>query len=84
MLRDKTVLIVDDEPAIRDMLRMVLEKAGYRCFEATNGQQARAIILNEQPSLVLLDWMLPGYQWHCAIAPIEERRTGQPRFPLLC
>ena len=59
MTSDKTILIVDDEPAICDMLRMVLEKAGYQCLEAANGQQARATVIDEKPDLILLDWMLP-------------------------
>ena len=59
MTSDKTILIVDDEPAICDMLRMVLEKTGYQCLEAANGQQARATVIDEKPDLILLDWMLP-------------------------
>ena len=59
MTSNKTILIVDDEPAICDMLRMVLEKTGYQCLEAANGQQARATVIDEKPDLILLDWMLP-------------------------
>jgi len=56
----KTILIVDDEAAIRDMLRVALEMADYRCIEASDAQQAHALIIDEKPSLILLDWMLPG------------------------
>lgn len=56
----KTILIVDDEAAIRDMLRVALEMADYRCIEAADAQQAHAMIIDEKPSLILLDWMLPG------------------------
>ena len=59
MTCDRVILIVDDEPAICDMLHVILEKAGYRCLEAANGQQARSTILDEKPDLILLDWMLP-------------------------
>ncbi|MEZ5501874.1 MAG: phosphate regulon transcriptional regulator PhoB [Halioglobus sp.] len=55
-----TVLIVDDEFAIRDMLRMALEMADFRCIEAQDIQQAYQLIVDERPALVLLDWMLPG------------------------
>lgn len=55
----KTILIVDDEPAIRDMLRVALEMADYHCLEAENAQQAHSLIIDAQPDLVLLDWMLP-------------------------
>ena len=56
----QTLLIVDDEAAIRDMLRMVLETADFRCIEAENIQEAYRLIVDERPALVLLDWMLPG------------------------
>ncbi|MEZ5573338.1 MAG: phosphate regulon transcriptional regulator PhoB [Halioglobus sp.] len=55
-----TVLIVDDEFAIRDMLRMALELADFRCIEAEDIQSAYQLIVDERPSIVLLDWMLPG------------------------
>ncbi|MGH1484698.1 MAG: phosphate regulon transcriptional regulator PhoB [Cellvibrionaceae bacterium] len=60
MNSDKTILIVDDEAPIRDMLRVALEMADYRCLEAEDAQQAHAIVVDEKPSLILLDWMLPG------------------------
>ncbi len=60
MNHDKTILIVDDEAPIRDMLRIALEMADYRCLEAEDAQQAHAIVVDEKPSLILLDWMLPG------------------------
>lgn len=55
-----TVLIVDDEFAIRDMLRMALELADFRCIEAQDIQSAYQLIVDERPAIVLLDWMLPG------------------------
>jgi two-component system phosphate regulon response regulator PhoB len=55
-----TVLIVDDEFAIRDMLRMALEMADFRCIEAQDIQRAYQLIVDERPAVVLLDWMLPG------------------------
>ena len=60
MNQETTILIVDDEAAIREMLRVALEMAGYHCLEAENAQQAHAMIVDEKPQLVLLDWMLPG------------------------
>jgi two-component system, OmpR family, phosphate regulon response regulator PhoB len=59
-MSERTVLIVDDEFAIRDMLRMALEMAEYRCLEAENIQQAYTAIVDERPDIILLDWMLPG------------------------
>jgi two-component system phosphate regulon response regulator PhoB len=52
----KTVLIVDDEAAIRDMLRVALEMANFHCIEAKNAYEAQVSIVDD---LVLLDWMMP-------------------------
>ena len=54
------ILIVDDEAAIRDMITIALEMAGYHCLEADNAQNAHAIIIDQKPDLILLDWMLPS------------------------
>ena len=56
----RKILIVDDESAIRDMLRVALEMAEYDCIEASNAQDAHALIVDEKPDLILLDWMMPG------------------------
>ncbi|WP_043531180.1 phosphate regulon transcriptional regulator PhoB [Litchfieldella xinjiangensis] len=56
----KTVLIVDDEPSIREMIAVALEMADYRVLEADNAQAAHALIVDHQPDLLLLDWMMPG------------------------
>ncbi|KZX53513.1 DNA-binding response regulator [Halioglobus sp. HI00S01] len=57
---ERTVLVVDDEFAIRDMLRMALEIAEFRCLEAPNIQEAYAAVVDHRPDIILLDWMLPG------------------------
>lgn len=54
-----TILIVDDEPDIRELIRFSLEEAGFRVLEAAHADEARRQ-LNEPPDLILLDWMLPG------------------------
>jgi two-component system phosphate regulon response regulator PhoB len=54
------ILIVDDESAIRDMLRLALEMANYECIEASNALEAHSLIIDEQPDLIMLDWMMPG------------------------
>ncbi len=58
-MAESTVLIVDDESAIRDMVSVALEVAGYRCLQAENARNAHALIIDESPDLVLLDWMMP-------------------------
>ena len=59
-MTQKTVLIVDDEVAIRDMVATALDVAGFDCLQASNAQDAHAAIINYSPDLVLLDWMMPG------------------------
>lgn len=59
-MTEKTILVVDDEPAIRDMIGTALDVAGYHSIEADNAQQAHAMIIDNRPDLVLLDWMMPG------------------------
>jgi two-component system, OmpR family, phosphate regulon response regulator PhoB len=55
----KTVLIVDDEAAIRDMLKVALEIADFDCIEAKNAYEAQVAVTDHKPDLVLLDWMMP-------------------------
>lgn len=57
---EKRILIVDDESAIREMIAVALEMAGYQCLEASNTQDAHTIIVDQLPDMILLDWMLPG------------------------
>ena len=55
-----TILVVDDESAIRDMMCIALEAADYNVLQAENAQQAHAVIVDRHPDLILLDWMMPG------------------------
>ena len=59
-MADTRILIVDDEAAIRDMVGVTLELAGFESISASNAHEAHVSILDERPDLVLLDWMLPG------------------------
>jgi two-component system phosphate regulon response regulator PhoB len=54
------ILIVEDEDAIREMLMMVLDQAGFRLMAATDSDAAQKIMKVVMPDLILLDWMLPG------------------------
>ncbi len=55
-----TVLVVEDEPAQREVLSYNLESEGYRVLRAADGIEALLMIEEETPDLILLDWMLPG------------------------
>lgn len=59
-MADKTILVVEDEAAIREMLVMALERGGFAVREAGDAIAAESAIADRLPDLVLLDWMLPG------------------------
>lgn len=56
----KRILIVDDEPAIRDMVAYALRKGDFEPAHAGDAREAQASISERVPDLILLDWMLPG------------------------
>jgi two-component system, OmpR family, phosphate regulon response regulator PhoB len=60
------ILLVEDDAAVREVLSLPLQKAGFNVIEATDVRQARQALLEHAPDLVLLDWMLPdisGVEW---------------------
>jgi two-component system phosphate regulon response regulator PhoB len=56
----KNILIVEDEAAIREMVRFALGKSGFNFIEASDADEAQALMADQLPDLILLDWMLPG------------------------
>ena len=60
MAIDTTILLVEDEPAILDLLDFTLAPKGYVILRATDAATALAIVRNALPDLMILDWMLPG------------------------
>jgi len=65
MSEDSTILIVDEDPYLRDVLAQKLESLGYRVVEARNGKEALDKVQQEPPDLILLDVMMPvmdGFQ----------------------
>ena len=72
----KTILVVDDEKRLRDMLQAYLTHEGFRVVTATNGQEALFVARREKPDLIVLDLMMPemgGYEFLRAHA--KERTT---------
>ena len=55
-----TVLVVDDEPIVREVVVSYLRREGFDTLEAEDGDTARELVEHEEPSLVVLDLMLPG------------------------
>ncbi|GKW49552.1 phosphate regulon transcriptional regulator PhoB [Halomonas sp. NCCP-2165] len=78
----KTVLIVDDEASIREMIAVALEMADYRVLEADNAQDAHAMIVDHQPDLLLLDWMMPGTSG-IELARRLKRETTTSELPII-
>ncbi len=60
MTAPKTILIVEDEEDLADLVRFNLEREGYKCLSAGRGDEALRVIRREPPDLILLDRMLPG------------------------
>jgi two-component system KDP operon response regulator KdpE len=71
------VLVVDDEPPIRKLLRMGLSAHGYQTIEATNGKTALER-LDESPDLIILDLGLPDVQGHELLRTIRARNESVP------
>ena len=55
-----SVLVVDDEPIVREVVVKYLEREGFRTLEAADGHRARELLEDDSPGLVVLDVMLPG------------------------
>ncbi|CAN5288097.1 phosphate regulon transcriptional regulator PhoB [soil metagenome] len=55
-----TILVVEDEPAIQELVAVNLSYAGHKALRASDVDQARTLIRAELPDVVILDWMLPG------------------------
>lgn len=60
MSEEITVLVVEDETAIREMLGFTLQRAGFKVIEAGDTRDASDRLSESRPNLILLDWMLPG------------------------
>ena len=59
-MQTPSVLVVEDEPAQREILAYNLEAEGFRVQQADNGEEALLIVAEETPDLIVLDWMLPN------------------------
>lgn len=55
-----SVLLVEDDAAIRDMINFSLRQAGFTCEASKDGESGLEWLKNQQPDMILLDWMLPG------------------------
>src|SRR5260221_4840857 len=56
---DNTILVVEDDPELQEVLTLNLQNAGYKVLRASSTRQAEALVNATLPQLILLDWMLP-------------------------
>src|SRR6201989_2859715 len=56
---DNTILVVEDDPELQEVLTLNLQNAGYRVLRASTVRQAESLLTSTLPQMVLLDWMLP-------------------------
>jgi DNA-binding response OmpR family regulator len=74
----KCVLIVDDEPNVRLMLRTALQTAGYRVLEAADGLEALSLLRQTRCDLILLDLRMPNVDGLSALYRLRERDDTTP------
>ncbi len=76
----ETILVVEDEPAIRELIGFACESSGYTVLRAGSVKEARILLESQKVHLILLDWMLPdlsGLQWLDNLKH-DERLSGIP------
>ncbi len=79
---DKTVLVVDDEPNVRDYLAMILQDAGFRVLTAGDGLEALEIVRREPPDFISLDLIMPNMSGHKLLYELR-RDKDLARIPVL-
>src|ERR671935_1456339 len=74
------ILVIDDEAAIRDSLRMTLEYDGYEVIAAATGQEGLALVEREAPDLVMLDVKMPGMD---GLEVLDRLRAMNESLPIV-
>lgn len=82
MAERKKILIVEDDGAIRKVLKDALEKEGNEVIEAANGEEALGIALNRHPSLIVLDVIMPKMHGMDMLHKLREVEWGK-KVPVL-
>ena len=77
-----TVLSIDDEPDVRDLIRFHLTRAGCEVITAASGREALEVIRSRRPDLVLLDLMLPDIDGF-ALCEILRRQSATATIPIV-
>ena len=79
---DKTILVVDDEPNVREYLQTVLEDAGFNVVTAGDGAEALEIIKQQAPDFISLDLIMPRKSGHKLLYELRKHKQWS-RIPVL-
>ena len=71
-MKSKNILIAEDDVNINNLLKETLEREGYECIQAFSGTEVILLLEREEPSVILLDLMLPGMTGEKVLAKIRE------------
>ncbi|HEY7310829.1 MAG TPA: response regulator transcription factor [Gemmataceae bacterium] len=74
----RTILVVEDDRELSDGLRAVLEQQGYRVIQAINGIQARDVVYQKRPDLMVLDMMMPRMGGFPVLEHFRNRTDAPP------
>lgn len=79
-LTQKSILVVDDEQTVREVIKRYLIAAGFAVLEAKNGPEALSILEEKPPDLIVLDVMLPGIDGFALTRALRETPSGETRI----
>ncbi|HYG58382.1 MAG TPA: response regulator, partial [Symbiobacteriaceae bacterium] len=77
-----TIMVVDDDPDVRTIVGVMLQRAGYSVRTASDGQEAFRVIMEDRPDLLILDLMMPNLDGFQLVRLLRQRRWTQ-QIPLL-
>jgi DNA-binding response OmpR family regulator len=83
MAAGKTVLVVDDDADIRNVLQTVLQKVGYRVVTAADGNAGLAVAEREAPDLIIVDLMMPHQSGLLVVERLKGGRHDGPRIIMI-
>ena len=71
------ILVADDDDGLRQLLRLILSREGFEVYEAASGEQALALAVAVDPTVILLDVMMPGLDGYDVCRRLKnDQRTG--------
>ena len=77
------IMVVDDDPDMRDTLQMILESGGYTVVTAEDGEQCLAKLKEEQPDLLILDLLMPKMDGFEVCKALKDPRYAKSRVPTI-